>query len=510
MEYQQMFTRFIVLCLFCLACVVFLFSEVPAQQPPQDPQGQQNTQDPNAAPPIPQGVEVMARGPVHEAFATPTAEAVQTQAVNKAPPPAIDEMPPAEKPAGDSAWIGGYWAWDDDRHDYLWVSGVWRSPPPGKKWVAGYWKQDNQDYRWVPGFWTPNQATSNSEMHTTPQDQITYLPAPPTPPNTAAPGQAPNTESFYVPGHWEWRAAGYQTIDGVQTFRAAGYAWVPGYWAKVQPGYVWVAAHYSWSPTGYVYIPGYWDLAIANRGVMYAPVVIDPLLVGPGFVYTPGFIVSDSLFIGNLWIRPSFGHYYYGDYYGGVYAGIGFQSAYVYGGLHYDPLIAYARYENRGVVGWDRIQINLVLERNAGRMPLPPRTLMAERMMANNIARTDRALVAANRLNEIRTATALNNVARAQAQQQARAIQQVAAQRNAIEARAPAGGLTGPRTTAMSVPSVNPVTAKGVTPTSTAANSANKSTSPSTASTTKTGQTKATPSALQKQKAKTPPHEGKE
>ncbi len=501
-----MVTRSIVVCLFCLGCIAFFLSDLDAQEPNGTPQNLQTSQDANAPPPATPGVEVLARGPVHEAFATPTTEAVPTQTVNKAPPPTIDEMPPSEKPTGDSAWIGGYWAWDDDRHDYLWVSGVWRAPPPGKKWVAGYWKQDNQDYRWVPGFWMQNQATSNSEMRTTPQDQITYLPEPPKPPNTAPSGQAPNTESFYVPGHWEWRAAGYQTgPDGTQTFRPAGYAWVAGYWAKVQPGYVWVSAHYAWSPTGYVYIPGYWDLAVANRGVMYAPVVIDPLVVGPGFVYTPGFIVSDSLFIGNLWIRPSFGHYYYGDYYGGVYAGIGFQSAYVYGGLHYDPIIAYARYENRNVVGWDRIQIDLVLARNAGRAPLPPRTMLA-------LARENRAnLIAANRLAEVRAATTLNAVARAQAVQQARAIQQVAAQRNAIEARTPPGGINGPRTTAMSVPQVHPVTAKGVTPTntSTAASLANKTNPATTTSTNKTGPTKAAPSSLLKNKQKSTTNGGK-
>ncbi len=550
-----MLTRFIVACLFCLVCLGFLFSELPAQEPTNNVPNQQNAQDPNATPPVPQGVEVLARGPIHEAFATPTTEAAPTQTVNKAPPKTIDEMPPAEKPSGDSAWIGGYWAWDDDRHDYLWVSGIWRTPPPGKKWVAGYWKQDGQDYRWVPGFWTPNATVSNSERQT-PQDQITYLPAPPAPPQTAPPGSSPNAESFYVPGHWEWRAAGYQMVDGAEVYRPAGYAWVPGYWAKVQPGYVWVAAHYTWSPTGYVYIPGYWDLAIANRGVIYAPVVIDPLVVGPGFVYTPGFIVRDTVIVDNLWVRPAFGHYYFGDYYGGVYAGIGFQSAIVFGSAHYDPIIAYARYENRGVIGWDRLQIDLVFARNAGRAPLPPRTLVQQNVVVNNVTnvtnvtnvnktvvnnntvnntnvqKTNNVLAPASQLSSVKgvTTTSLSPTAQAQAKQQAQSIQQVSQQRSAIEARQPASGsIQGPRTTAMSVPSVNPVTAKGVTPTSSTAanNGANKSnttngtngtntntagkTNTQTNSTnTKTGQTKGTPSSLQKgQRSKGPTRDGK-
>ncbi len=28
-------------------------------------------------------------------------------------------MAPEDKPEGDMTWIAGYWAWDDDRADYL-------------------------------------------------------------------------------------------------------------------------------------------------------------------------------------------------------------------------------------------------------------------------------------------------------------------------------------------------------------------------------------------------------
>src|SRR5438132_1373408 len=80
-------------------------------------------------------------------------------------------------------------------------------------------------------------------------------------------------DTFFVPGHWVWNGERY--------------AWQAGYWARVQPGYVWVAAHHRWTPSGYVYIPGYWDLAVSRRGVLYAPVVIDPNVVTVGYVYTP-------------------------------------------------------------------------------------------------------------------------------------------------------------------------------------------------------------------------------
>src|SRR5262245_4419238 len=88
-------------------------------------------------PGVPKGVDVQARGPVHEAFATPNAEPKATPPIAKKPPAPIEEMPPEDKPEGNVEWIGGYWAYDDDRQDFLWVSGCWRTKPEGKDWVPG-------------------------------------------------------------------------------------------------------------------------------------------------------------------------------------------------------------------------------------------------------------------------------------------------------------------------------------------------------------------------------------
>src|SRR5262249_32726010 len=72
----------------------------------------------------PEGAEVMARGPVHEAFAEPSAPRAEAPpVVPKAPPDPVEEAPPEEKPEGDNVvWIPGYWAWDEDGKDFLWVS----------------------------------------------------------------------------------------------------------------------------------------------------------------------------------------------------------------------------------------------------------------------------------------------------------------------------------------------------------------------------------------------------
>ena len=418
-------------------------------------------------PAAPQGVEVLARGPVHEAFATPTADPTPTKPVSKQPPKPLDEMPPEQKPEGDVAWIGGYWGWDDDRKDYLWVSGIWRTPPPGKQWVAGYWRASADQWQWVPGFWTA------AATDTTKQD-VTYLPAPPAPPEVAQPATPPAPDSFYVPGVWTWNGDRY--------------AWRAGYWARVQPGYVWVAAHYVWTPSGYVFVPGYWDLAIRRRGVLFAPVVVDPVVVGASFVYTPAYVVSDTILVDALFVRPCYCHYYFGDYYGPAYREIGFESCIIFGRSHYDSLFVYSCWEHRAEPSWLTFQLDITLARNSGRAPCPPRTLVQQNVVVqqnitnvtnnvvnnnitknvtvnnnvinnttvNNVTKTTNMpvlvpaaqMAAAKGINTV----PLSNTARIEAKQGALALQQVVSQRSQTENTAASGPPARPRVASLTLP----------------------------------------------------------
>jgi hypothetical protein len=440
-------------------------------------QGQDRPPDQPAAaapagtmPPVPKGVEVLARGPIHEAFATPTTEPIPTKPVPKEPPKAIDEMPPDQKPEGDVVWIGGYWAWDDERNDFLWVSGIWRTLPPGKRWVAGYWKQDGAQWNWVPGFWA---AAENHELTS---QQVNYLPKPPEPPQTAPPGEAPADDAFYVPGHWAFHDAGYVTLNGGTVWREAGYSWSPGYWARVQPGYVWVPAHYRWTPAGYIYVAGYWDLAVSRRGVLYAPVVFEAGVVGPTFVYTPAYAVPETVVLDFMFVRPCYCHYYFGDYYGPAYRGWGFESCIVYSRGHYDAIFVYERYEHRYEPRWEAARFELILARDQGRAPLPPRTLIQQNTIIQQNVTVNNVNVVNNNTTINRTVTnnqmlmpasqlaaakgvrtvPLDASTRVQAQQQAQAIQQVALQRNQTEVPVPAGKPIQPRAATLNVPAPRP------------------------------------------------------
>ncbi len=303
-------------------------------------------------PTIPAGVDVQTRGPVHEAFASPTTDPQPSPLVQRKPPAQLDELPPEEKPDGNVVWIGGYWAWDVDRQDYMWVSGCWRAKPSGREWVPGYWREQDTGWTWVAGFWGKTETNGNLS-------EVSYLAAaPPAAPQVAPPGDPPAADTFYIPGGWTW-------VDA-----DARYEWRAGYWTRSYPGYVYIPGDYRWTPRGYIYVPGYWDQTLDRRGLLYAPVVVDFNVVGPRFVYCPAYAVTDVYVMDSLFIWPGHCHYYYGDYYGPRYVALGFEHSVLWSRHHYDPIIVYERWHNPR---WYDSHVRLVGERNAGRAPLPPR-----------------------------------------------------------------------------------------------------------------------------------------
>lgn len=267
-------------------------------------------------------VVVETRGPVHEAFAEPVVfDPTPGITVPKDPPPAIDEVPPDEAPEGDNVqWIPGYWAWDDERNDFIWTSGIWRNMPPGRQFVPGYWAeaQDGSGAQWVSGFWQSDRI-----------ETVQYLPDPPESQEAGPVGEPPQPNYVWVPGVWLWRQADY--------------VWRPGYWMAPQDNWVWVPAHYTWAPGGYVFVSGYWDYAPERRGLLFAPVYVPPaLVVQRTFTYTPSVVLNSALLVGHLFARPKYDHYYFGDYYSRAYFRQGIYPAYSFHDSRYgyDPLFA--------------------------------------------------------------------------------------------------------------------------------------------------------------------------
>jgi hypothetical protein len=302
---------------------------------------------------IPAAIEVQARGPIHEAFAQPLQPNPQPgPLVNRQPPAPVPEEPPDKRPEGNNVvWIPGYWAWDAQRNDFLWVSGIWRNAPPAENFVPGYWTQEADGWRWVPGFWSATQP-----------DQVRYDPAPPASAENGPSAPAPDDNSVYSPGYW--------------AFQDTGYVWRPGFWMAGRPGLVWIPAHYVWTPGGYVFIPGYWDYALDDRGLLFAPVVFRrPLWLQAGWVYRPTCVVETGPLLDCLFVGPGYVSYYYGDCYRLVGGRWGFQPWILCGPRCYDPLFTYYRFHNRGNPRWEGTLRQAFLDRAAGRAPLPTRTL---------------------------------------------------------------------------------------------------------------------------------------
>jgi hypothetical protein len=336
---------------------------------------QQIAQPPAAQPPAEQvqgriqsGVEVLAYGPVHEAFAQPyAADPEPTPVVPKAPPPPVAEQPPEVKPDGSNVqWVPGSWSWSDERKDYIWVSGVWRAAPPRRQWHAGRWFQDADGYRWVHGYWDATAPGLGAQT-------VTEPPPPSLEQGPSAP--APNDDCVYLPGSW--------------VLTAAGYRWRPGFWTAAREDWVWSPDQYYWSPSGYSYVPGYWDYALADRGELFAPVAFDSAVYAtPGFSYCPSYVVGYGGLLSSLFVRPDFGCYYFGDYYGRDYLGAGFYPwfSYGYGSRRYDPLWAYHNwyYPRHGQFGWYDHYRGLYDGRVRGDYARPPRTLAQQAALLNH------------------------------------------------------------------------------------------------------------------------------
>lgn len=240
----------------------------------------------------PAEVEVLTRGPLHEALAAQTGQDPTPGAVSpRVPPEPVDELPPEIKPEGENVvWVPGYWHWDEERNDFIWVSGLWRNAPADRRWVPGHWTPgDDDSHQWVSGFWAPAET-----------GQIEYLPEPPATLEVGPSSPAPSEQHFWTPGTWD-----YQSTQ---------YVWRPGYWQVGGPDWVWVPAHYLWTPSGCIFVPGYRDYLLSVRGLAFSPVYV-PYQRFPRYRYTPHVTIDLSSAFLHLFIRPRQCHFYFGDYY---------------------------------------------------------------------------------------------------------------------------------------------------------------------------------------------------
>ena len=72
----------------------------------------------------------------------------------------------------------------------------------------------------------------------------------------------------------------------------------------------------SGRPAGISSYAGYWDMPVANRGLMFAPVYYpQPVYAQPGFVFTPSISIAGPAVTANLFVSAGTNQYLFGDYY---------------------------------------------------------------------------------------------------------------------------------------------------------------------------------------------------
>lgn len=237
-------------------------------------------------------IEVVKDGPIHEAFVSAEAGALILQTVPLQPPKAISEhMPP--RMGSEFHWIPGYWAWSYKLSTFLWVSGVWRVPPPGMIWIEGKWVEQSKGAIWYHGFWSPTAEADLSIVDQAPPDQI----------DESVP-QKPAGDYFWVPGYWEF--------DHIEH----DYIWYKGRWHPISENWQYMPAHYVWRQNGYMYIPGYWDVPIEHRGVVYASAKIAPqdresVRYEPSVVLEPLYILEQLYPDWPNYANLFYHHYFY-------------------------------------------------------------------------------------------------------------------------------------------------------------------------------------------------------
>jgi hypothetical protein len=281
------------------------------------------------------GMQVLTRGPVHEAFAETVTFDPEPGIVVIKDAAGVDRGAAARPAAGrgecrlDSRLLGlGRGAERlplDQRH----CGAPCRRAASGCPAIGD---GPARGFQWTSGYWADAQAS-----------EIEYLPEPPATVEVGPNIARPSADESWIPGSWVW----YQ----------GRYAWRPGYWMTVQPDWDWVPAHYVWAPRGYVFVDGYWDYSVSRRGVLFAPVYFKSnVYARPGFAYSPATVINLSVFSDHLFVRPRYNHYYFGDYYAPSYRNTGFYASFSFhsGRRGYDPIYTQQRWRHRQDPEWGR------------------------------------------------------------------------------------------------------------------------------------------------------------
>jgi hypothetical protein len=373
------------------------------------------------------GAEVLTRGPVHEAFAgMVTFNPEPGIVISKAPPEVIEEIPPEERPEGDN--VRGFPVTGVGMMNGVIFSGSAARGARCRRAARGWRVIGAQtSARLINGSLVTGRTLQCGKPPICHRRRQTVEVGP----NIAA----PSIDYGWSPGCWVW----YQDR----------YAWQPGYWAQGRADWDWMPAHYVWTPRGHIFVGGYWDYPIQRRGIVFAPVYFESSYYARrGYVYSPRIVISLGVFSDHLFLRPSYSHYYFGDYYapsyyqGGFYASFSFQSR-----RHgYDPFYSRQRWTHRQDRDWERRTEISYQHRRDHEAARPPRTWAAQRSISVSVSAAERSqMLVATPIDQIAKRNdgglRFQSVAKAEREKisgRGREVQQSREQRRTLESKAEA------------------------------------------------------------------------
>lgn len=84
----------------------------------------------------------------------PPGRPVYREPILVAPPaPRVEYVGPP--PVVGQIWIGGFWSWGGNRHE--WVPGHWEAPRPGYVWVPHRWERNGDRWQQYGGHWEAHE-----------------------------------------------------------------------------------------------------------------------------------------------------------------------------------------------------------------------------------------------------------------------------------------------------------------------------------------------------------------
>ncbi len=352
------------------------------------------------------------RGPMHEAFAQP-AESIRKPGliIPKAPPEPVDELPPDQRPEGANvAWIPGYWGWDEDRADFLWVSGVWRVMPSGRKWVPGYWNPTDAGFQWVSGFWARNSA-----------DELSYIEPPPESLEPRTFRACPANRQFLRPRCLAAPRRALSVASGLLRRRPPGPS-------VCLPALRLDAARHAVCPrllglpageSGSAVRAGLFPPDAASAVRLEISAALDDRGTG-SFTVAVGSARARLLRFWRLLRRTPTSRRGYSPWIS-------------YGPRYRDPLFSYYRWANRDNPGWQSGLASAYRNRVGGNLALPPRTLAVQQRLATTSRASGGEMHLVRHLSDVRGSSL--RIAKVTAAKRATSARLAASYRNASVAR---------------------------------------------------------------------------